>query len=155
MLQLAELPSTRLLSRSSLYVTEPVGPRNQPDYVNAVAGLKTALPPLVLLRHLQRIEQRHRRVRLQRWGRRTLDLDILTYGSGIIGNPRLRVPHPLMHKRAFVLIPLIEIDPQLAIPGGGKIKTLLARLNGKDVSAVRKFSGSGRVGSIRGYAVNG
>jgi 2-amino-4-hydroxy-6-hydroxymethyldihydropteridine diphosphokinase len=139
MLQMAELPSTRLVSRSSLYATEPLGPRNQPDYINAVAELKTALPPLVLLRHLQCIEQRHRRRRLQRWGKRTLDLDILIYGSCVMGHPRLRVPHPSMHKREFVLIPLNEINPRLVIPRAGKIKTLVARLDDKAVSAVRKL----------------
>jgi 2-amino-4-hydroxy-6-hydroxymethyldihydropteridine diphosphokinase len=139
MLQMAELPSTLLVSRSSLYATEPVGLPNQPDYINAVAELKTALPPLILLRHLQRIEQRHRRRRLQRWGKRTLDLDILIYGSSVIGHPRLRVPHPLMHKREFVLIPLNEINPWLIIPGAGKIKILVARLDGKALSSVRKL----------------
>jgi len=139
LLQLAELPSTCLVSRSSLYATEPVGPRNQPDYINAVAGLKTALAPLVLLRHLQRIERRHRRVRGQRWGRRTLDLDVLLYESRIFDHPRLRVPHPSMHKRAFVLIPLYEINPQIIIPGTGKIQMLMARLNYKEKSTVRKL----------------
>jgi 2-amino-4-hydroxy-6-hydroxymethyldihydropteridine diphosphokinase len=80
---------------------------------------------------------------LQRWGKRTLDLDILIYGYGVIGHPRLRVPHPLMYKREFVLIPLNEINPQLVIPGAGKIKTLVARLDGKAVSTVRKLPGWG------------
>ena len=136
---MAELPSTRLVCRSSLYATEPLGPRNQPDYINAVVELKTALPALVLLRHLQCIEQRHRRRRLQRWGKRTLDLDILIYGASVIDQPRLNVPHPSMHKREFVLIPLNEINPWLIIPGAGKIKTLVARLDGKALSTVRKL----------------
>lgn len=139
MLQLAELPSTRVVSRSSLYVTEPVGPRNQPDFVNAVAGLKTALPPLVLLDHMQRIEHQHRRLRSQRWGRRSLDLDVLLYGPRTMNLPRLQVPHPYLHRRAFVLIPLNEIAPHLSIPGSGRLSTLLARMDREDISSVKKL----------------
>lgn len=129
------LPATRLLKRSSLYVTKPVGPPNQPDFVNAVALIRTPLAPLVLLGHLHTLETRHGRLRIQKWGKRTLDLDILLYGSQVLRHPRLTVPHPLLHQRAFTLIPLQEIDPDLRIPGRGKVCTLCKRLT--DTHAAR------------------
>ena len=139
LLDLAMLPSTLLTGESSLYVSPPVGPRNQPDFVNAVARLDTALAPLVLLWHLQRIERRHGRIRVQRWGRRTLDLDILLYGEITMDHPRLKIPHPHMHERLFVLAPLYELHPGLIISGKGSLARLLAGLNSKDRSRVCKL----------------
>jgi 2-amino-4-hydroxy-6-hydroxymethyldihydropteridine diphosphokinase len=136
LMDLAVLPSTRLTGESSLYGSAPVGPPNQPDFINAVAELKTALTPLVLLRHLQRIERRHGRVRVQHWGRRTLDLDLLLYGGMTVDRPRLQVPHPRMHQRLFVLAPLHELDPGLTIPGRGSLVRLLDSLYSKDYSAI-------------------
>ena len=135
---LAALPSTRLAGRSSLYRTSPVGPRNQSDFVNAVAELDTALAPLVLLGHLRRIERRHGRVRVQHWGRRTLDLDLLLYGSITLNHPRLSIPHPRMHERLFVLAPLRELRPELAIPGRGRVAALAEGLSRKDRHSVRR-----------------
>ncbi len=126
--QLGALPSTRVLNRSSRYITRPVGPPNQPDYVNAVALVKTALEPLVLLRHLHILERKHGRVRLMKWGKRTLDLDILLYGSMSFSHPRLTIPHPRLHLRSFVLIPLYEISPALTIPRKGRLRHLIERL---------------------------
>lgn len=134
---LIDLPSTRLVKRSGLFRTDPVGPRNQPDYVNAVAELRTCLPPLVLLRHLLAIEHRHHRVRRRRWGQRTLDLDILLYANRVIDHPRLLVPHPRLHLRGFALIPLNEINPGLLIPRKGKLETLVSRLH--DAASVRRI----------------
>lgn len=139
LLQLASLPSTRLVAGSSFYASKPVGPRNQPDYINAVAELDTALAPLVLLAHLQRIEHRHGRVRIQRWGRRTLDLDVLLFGKRIINHPRLRVPHPCMHLRTFVLAPLSELDPEVLVPEKGKAGMLLDRLQRGHEPTVHKL----------------
>ena len=123
--ELADLPDTRLLTRSSLYRSAPMGPQDQPDYVNAVVQLRTALEPGVLLDELQAIEQAHGRVRSQHWGPRTLDLDILLYGDAVIDTPHLKVPHPGIAERNFVLYPLAEIDSDLAIPGLGRVRSLL------------------------------
>ena len=107
--ELATLPLTRLVAASSLYASRPVGPQNQPDFINAVAALETRLSPLALLDQLQALEQRHRRRRQRHWGPRTLDLDLLLYAHDDIQTPRLNVPHPQMTARAFVLAPLAEI----------------------------------------------
>lgn len=112
--ELDGLPLSSLVAQSSLYATPPLGPQDQPDFINAVAVVKTALSPLSLLDQLQALEQRHRRQRLRHWGPRTLDLDLLLYGQQTIERPRLRVPHPHMHKRAFVLVPLAEVTTTAA-----------------------------------------
>ncbi len=113
---------------SSLYHSLPMGPQDQPDYINAVMCVITDLPPLDLLRCLQRIENDQGRVRKeQRWGARTLDLDILVYGDQVIDLPDLSVPHPGLAERAFVLYPLHEVAPQLWVPGKGSIADLLIK----------------------------
>lgn len=111
--ELATLPLSRLVAASSLYASRPVGPQDQPDFVNAVAALETRLSPLALLDQLQALEQQHRRRRQHHWGPRTLDLDLLLYANDQIDSKRLRVPHPQMTARAFVLVPLAEIAPTL------------------------------------------
>ena len=111
--ELAMLPLSRLVAASSLYTSRPVGPQDQPDFINAVAALETRLSPLALLDQLQALEQLHRRRRQHHWGPRTLDLDLLLYANEHINSPRLRVPHPQMTARAFVLLPLTEIAPSL------------------------------------------
>ncbi len=123
---LAGLPDTEMEARSSLYESEPMGPQDQPDYVNAVVRLRTALSPQALLDGLQAIEHRHGRKRLRRWGPRTLDLDILLYGEQQIAGPRLRIPHAGIATRNFVLYPLAEIDSALEIPGLGSVAELLS-----------------------------
>ena len=124
--ELARLPCTDLEACSSLYRSEPMGPQDQPDYVNAVARLRTELSPQVLLDELQAIERRHGRQRVRHWGPRTLDLDILLYGRRRITGARLRVPHPGIATRSFVLYPLAEIDEGLEIPGLGRVTELLS-----------------------------
>ena len=115
-----------LIKTSSFYKTAPVGPAGQPDYINAVIEVHTTLLPLVLLKTLQSIENQQGRTREQHWGARTLDLDILLYDDQIINEPILVVPHPHMHERNFVLIPLVEItDDSLVIPGMGQLSELL------------------------------
>ncbi|MBL8396736.1 MAG: 2-amino-4-hydroxy-6-hydroxymethyldihydropteridine diphosphokinase [Candidatus Accumulibacter sp.] len=116
---LATLADSRLLRLSSLYRTAPVGIRGQPDFINAVAALHTGLPPLSLLETLFAVERRFGRRREFHHSPRTLDLDLLLYDQQIIDSPRLRVPHPRMHLRAFVLVPLLEIAPGCLIPGRG------------------------------------
>ncbi|MSP28183.1 MAG: 2-amino-4-hydroxy-6-hydroxymethyldihydropteridine diphosphokinase [Methylococcales bacterium] len=110
---------------SSLYHSAPMGPQDQPDYVNAVMAVATDLPPIDLLRVLQGIENHQGRVRAERWGARTLDLDIVLYGDEVINLPDLIVPHVGLTERAFVLYPLNEIAPQLIIPNRGKLVDLL------------------------------
>lgn len=124
--ELAEIPSTQLLARSPIYSSLPVGPE-QPDYINAVALLDTRLAPLALLDALQAIEQAHARVRIQHWGPRTLDLDLLLYDDDIIEMERLKVPHPYLTQRSFVLYPLADITPDLHLPDGTALADLLNR----------------------------
>lgn len=114
--ELDRLPHTRVVRRSSLHRTAPVGYADQPDFINAVAELETDLPPERLLDELQALEARHGRVRSFRNAPRTLDLDLLLYGDLILETERLTVPHPRMRERAFVLEPLREIAPDLEIP---------------------------------------
>lgn len=124
---LARLPDTRLLAHSSFYASDPLGPPDQPRYVNAVAALDTALPPHELLDALQRIELEQGRVRkAERWGPRTLDLDILLFGERSIADDRLTVPHYHMHARPFVLYPLAELAAELQLPDGRRLSELLA-----------------------------
>lgn len=124
--ELGHLNQGELINRSSLYKSKPMGPANQPDYVNAVVSIKTELEPLVLLDALQAIETAHGRLRSDlRWGPRTLDLDILLFGQKVINQARLIIPHPGLHERAFVLYPLQEICPELMIPGKGQLSSLL------------------------------
>ena len=122
---LAALPGTVLRAASSIYRSAPVD-ASGPDYLNAVVMLETHLAPHALLAELQRIEHAHRRKRPYRNAPRTLDLDLLLYGEQCIESPVLTVPHPRLHERAFVLLPLAQIAPQLAIPGRGLLADLLA-----------------------------
>jgi 2-amino-4-hydroxy-6-hydroxymethyldihydropteridine diphosphokinase len=128
--QLAGLPKTRLLARSSLWHTPPVGPVEQPPFVNAVAGLLTQLSPRELLDALLSEERVQGRQRELRWGPRTLDLDLLVYGAGQVDEPSLTVPHPEMSRRAFVLYPLAEVAPTLSVPGQGRVAALAAAADG-------------------------
>jgi 2-amino-4-hydroxy-6-hydroxymethyldihydropteridine diphosphokinase len=123
---LRQLSESRLLDLSSLFRSAPLGPPDQNDYLNAVAKLETRLPPHALLQELQAIEDRHGRVRLQRWSARTLDLDLLLYGLDRISTSQLQVPHPEMHKRNFVLIPLLQLEPLLQLPDGISVAELPA-----------------------------
>lgn len=124
---IGRLPQTRLLKTSSLYSSAPLGPADQPRYTNAVALLETGLDPLQLLDHLQAIEQEQGRERKgERWGPRTLDLDILLIGQQSINNTRLQVPHYHMHQRPFVLYPLAEVScADLQLPDGRLLVDLL------------------------------
>ncbi len=123
---LAALPQTDLIAQSSFYSSDPLGPADQPRYVNAVAALDTELSPLALLDALQTIELEQGRTRkAERWGPRTLDLDILLFGERLLDEPRLTVPHYHMHARAFVLYPLAEIAPDLKLPDGRALIELL------------------------------
>lgn len=116
---IGEIPDSHVVAVSSFYRTPPLGPQDQPDYLNAAVALETALAPEVLLSHTQRIELQQGRVRkAERWGPRTLDLDIMLFGQEIIHTDTLTVPHYDMHNRGFMLWPLYEIAPSLHFPDG-------------------------------------
>lgn len=137
--ELEGLPDTRLIRHSSLYETEPVGLRDQPGFINAVAIVETALSARALLDGLLDIEQRHGRVRTVKNGPRTLDLDILLYGNARIDEDGLTIPHPRMHERGFVLEPLLEIDADCEIPGLGRAAQYRDQALGQ---GVRKIGGA-------------
>lgn len=127
------LAATRVEARSSLYRTAPVGYAAQPDFINAVARVATGLDALTLLARLLAIEQAHGRQRTRTDGPRTLDLDLLLFDDERIVSDRLIVPHPRMHERAFVLIPLIEIAADIVVPGRGSAAELLQRIGREGV----------------------
>jgi 2-amino-4-hydroxy-6-hydroxymethyldihydropteridine diphosphokinase len=123
--ELAELPQCQLISHSSLYSSAPIGPQDQPDFINAVAEIETTLDAHSLLNQLQALEQQHQRKRLRHWGPRTLDLDLLLFGDQQISTDRLKVPHPFMPERNFVLYPLAELERELILPDGSPLSQLL------------------------------
>lgn len=127
--RLQQLPDSRLIIASSFFITKPEGFLDQPDFMNAAACLETTLAPQDLLQALQEIEKSQGRVRgLEKNGPRTLDLDLLLYGSQVIAEPGLIVPHPRMQQRTFVLIPLLEIAPELRLPDGKDLKVCLEEI---------------------------
>jgi 2-amino-4-hydroxy-6-hydroxymethyldihydropteridine diphosphokinase len=132
---LSRLPSTEFAEASSLYASEPVDGEG-PDFINAVAQIETELSAADLLTALQAIETRYGRVRTTKNAPRTLDLDLLLYGDGLIDTPDLVVPHPRMHERAFVLLPLIEVAGAINIPGKGPADKLAAKVSAQRVDRV-------------------
>lgn len=130
---LDRLPETRLLRTSSLYLTAPVGLLDQPDFINAVAAVETTLPAAALLQALLEAEQQQGRVRSIANAPRTLDLDILLYGDLVLDTPALTLPHPRLHLRAFVLEPLAEIAPDLALPGRGSVAAWLPAVHNQQI----------------------
>jgi 2-amino-4-hydroxy-6-hydroxymethyldihydropteridine diphosphokinase len=134
--ELARLPRSRLLKASSLYRTSPVGHTEQPDFVNAVASLETSLQPAELLAELQKIETQHGRQRSFKDAPRSLDLDLLLFDEIIQATADLKLPHPRMHQRAFVLKPLLEIAPGIAIPGVGPAAARLPQIADQQVERI-------------------
>ena len=135
--ELDMLPDTILAGRSSLYSNKPMGPQDQPDYINAVVGVDTLLSAKDLLRHLLKIEELAGRVRDgEKWGPRVLDLDLLLYGNNQIDTEGLTVPHPGLHERDFVIIPLAEIAGNLNIPGHGLLSTLINQVENHSLKKV-------------------
>ena len=143
---LDELPDTRLVADSGLFLSKPMvppsGPITQADYYNAVAKIETRLKPHELLDRLQQIEHAQHRIRNERWGPRTIDLDILMFDDVQMNNERLTLPHPGLHLREFVLYPLHKIDRSLDIPGHGKLSELVKHCS---------QNGLRYLGSIEGY----
>lgn len=130
---LSEHSQIKLLKVSSFYQTPAIGPGEQADYVNSVAMLETSLTAYNLLDFLQSVENKHGRVRTERWGPRTLDLDILLYDQLIENSSRLTIPHPRLHERAFVLIPLADLDPNLVIANNQNVTQLLANCSSQGI----------------------
>lgn len=131
------IPGVRETAFSSVYRSAPMGPKDQPEYANAVIAVETTLAPLDLLWALQAVETAFGRVRIgERWGPRTLDLDILLYGREILNTEHLIVPHPGLADREFVLYPLREIAPELEIPGKGRLDDLARRCPRRGLSVV-------------------
>ena len=131
---LANLPESRVVHCSSLYRTAPVGNTEQPEFINAVAALETTLAPESLLDALFDIEARFGRIRAEKNGPRTLDLDLLLYNNQQLNLPRLTLPHPRLHLRAFVLYPLAELAPDLQLPGRGSIAAWLPAVANQGIS---------------------
>ncbi|QNP71030.1 2-amino-4-hydroxy-6-hydroxymethyldihydropteridine diphosphokinase [Streptomyces roseirectus] len=124
---LEDTPGLRVKAVSPVYETEPWGvdPASQPSYFNAVVVLKTTLPPSSLLERAHAVEEAFDRVRAERWGARTLDVDIVTYAEVVDDDPKLTLPHPRAHERAFVLAPWYDVDPEAKLPGRGAVAELL------------------------------
>ena len=127
---LAAEPGIEVLAISQLRETEPVGNTDQPDFLNGAVAVETSMSPRELLDVLLRVEQALGRTRDgERWGPRTIDLDLLVYGGEIVDEPGFRVPHPRLQERRFALEPLVDLEPELVIPGVGKASEALARLD--------------------------
>jgi 2-amino-4-hydroxy-6-hydroxymethyldihydropteridine diphosphokinase len=131
--ELDAIPHTRVVRTSSLYRSEPLGYAEQPGFVNAVAQVETGLPAERLLAELHAIEARHGRSRSFANAPRTLDLDLLLFANAIIDTEGLQVPHPRMHERAFVLLPLLEIAPEISVPGQGLARALSEKCKNQGV----------------------
>ncbi|MFD9012369.1 2-amino-4-hydroxy-6-hydroxymethyldihydropteridine diphosphokinase [Streptomyces sp. NPDC059552] len=127
---LGDTPGMRVKAVSPVYETEPWGvePGSQPSYLNAVVAVKTTLPPSSLLERAHAVEEAFDRVREERWGPRTIDVDIVAYADRVSDDPVLTLPHPRAHQRAFVLAPWHDIDPEARIPGRGDVAALLAEI---------------------------
>lgn len=134
---LQETPEIQTVRTSHIYRGPPMGPQDQPDFLNAVAAVDTTLTAVELLAVLQDIEMRHGRVRDgEHWGPRTLDLDLLLYGDQVVSEPQLVVPHPGLYTRAFVLYPLYDVAPELRFPDGRVLKDILERVSGEELTVV-------------------
>lgn len=142
---LADLPGLRVTRVSAVYRTAPVGGPEQPDYLNAVVIGETDLPARTLLARAQEIERALGRVRLERWGPRTLDIDLIVVGDLELDTPDLTLPHPRAHERAFVLVPWLEADPDAVLPGRGCVADLVAGLRQAQSTSVEPATSDGLV----------
>lgn len=134
--EISEWKHSTVTGISKFYTNPPLGPQDQPSFINGVIRIETSLNPISLLDELQALEKLHHRVRNIHWGPRTLDLDLIMYGSEEINQERLIVPHPQMEQRNFVLKPLLDIDEELTLPNGKKIADLCKKLDCKDLEEI-------------------
>ena len=125
------LPSTRLTGWSSFYSSRPLGPQDQPDFINAVAVIETSLPPAELLAHTQHLESAQGREKRRHWGERCIDLDILLYGDQVVDTPDLTIPHAGLTERSFVIVPLLEIAPDTTLPDGRPLQQIVPSFEGE------------------------
>lgn len=132
---LADTPQTEVVAVSPVYETDPVGGPDQPDFLNAVVMVETVLSAVTLMERAHAVEDAYERVRAERWGPRTLDVDLVALGDLQQSDEQVRVPHPRAHERAFVLVPWHDVDPSAELPGRGRVSDLLAAL---DRSGVRE-----------------
>jgi 2-amino-4-hydroxy-6-hydroxymethyldihydropteridine diphosphokinase len=139
LIALSQLPYSQALQCAPWYSSKAIGPGVQADYINTVASLETTLAPEALLNQLQDIENQHGRQRDIRWGARTLDLDILLYGNVIINNNSLKIPHPEMAQRGFVLQPLFDLAPNLTLPDNRKLNELISRCDTSDLRLLKNI----------------
>jgi 2-amino-4-hydroxy-6-hydroxymethyldihydropteridine diphosphokinase len=131
--ELKKIKTFDLIRCSSLYETPPMGPQNQSDYVNAVIKIQSDIAAIEILDKLQYLEQVHGRIKLEKWGARSLDLDILLYGQQEIDSTRLKIPHPGLYSRAFVLYPLLEIEPEMVLPNGVLLTKHISSMGKQDI----------------------
>ena len=124
-LALAQLPETTVINDSGYFKSKPMGPKDQPDYVNAVAEIETTMSAIELLKHCKLIEQQQGRIKLRHWGERTIDLDILLYADEQIQTDVLTVPHPGICQRDFVYMPLLKLNPDVIVPGTGPLNVIV------------------------------
>jgi len=143
---IAKLPGTQLVSCAPWYQSIAIGPGSQPRYINTVAAIDTVLKPRVLLQALQQIEQQQGRKRIVRWGPRTLDIDILLYARQVLNTQRLKIPHPRLGERNFVLYPLADIAPDLSLPDGTPLARLLANCSPEGIVRLDAGGSGGRTG---------
>lgn len=136
--ELTQHPDILSFTVSKLYRSKPVGPQDQPDYINAVAHFMTPLSGIETLDVLQSIEQNHRRVRERHWGPRTLDLDILLFNTDSLDLPRLKVPHPYMLERGFVIRPLLDLAPELLLHNGTTVSEHVRQLDISDLISIEE-----------------
>ncbi|WP_181351188.1 2-amino-4-hydroxy-6-hydroxymethyldihydropteridine diphosphokinase [Thalassobacillus sp. CUG 92003] len=136
---LAELKTVHVVTESAVYETPPVGYEDQHDFLNMVINVQTSLSPMELLSHCQAIEQELGRKRVIKWGPRTIDLDILLFQNETVNTDRLTIPHPRMHERAFVMVPLAEIAPTVNVTEDHTVKDLLNNLPDEDIKGVKRW----------------
>lgn len=136
---LLDTPGTKYVGQSTVYETSPIGgPEDQPPFLNAVVVVDTVLTPRALLERAHAIEEAFERARLEHWGPRTLDVDVISVGDHVIDEPDLTVPHKMAHERAFVLVPWVDADPEAELAGHGRVTDVLAKL---DRTGVREADG--------------
>ena len=141
LISIDELPKTSLIKSSSFYGSKPLGPQDQPDFINAVCQIETELSATELLAALQKVEIEQGRIKKRRWGERLIDLDILLYGQEALDSADLTIPHSQIALRDFVLIPLAEVSPGLVIPNLGEIESLIEQLNESYLVALNETKG--------------